>query len=209
MSPLKAPALPDPETGTRHSRPRGPPLGQSSEWGRELQGGRETEGQCHPPSPSGDGKREGATLRSFQHGERRRVTRGIRLVQFHRTTWGTAQWSPERDVPGSQVGSCSRRVGAAPGGQGSSRASTVRHVSDEKTSFCCHPMPCSPRLLSLKNSYVSPTPPPPEWSFKNELRKPLSHDTSATSSSAHAALHVQVVSSHNVNHYNWLSWCFI
>lgn len=54
-----------------------------------------------------------------------------------------------------------------------------------------------------------PTPLPPEWSFKNELREPLSCDTSAVSSSAHAALHVQAVSSHSVNHYNWLSWCFI
>lgn len=86
----------------------------------------------------------GDTFRSSQHGERRTVGRGTCSVQFSQDSLLTG---PQRETsPGSQAGSCFKRVGAAPRGQGSfSRASTVRHVSAEKVSFCCHHMPFSPR----------------------------------------------------------------
>lgn len=105
----------------------------------------------------GDGEREGAAsgpssteTHSFRKGH-----------MFGSFTGQLPRARSQRETSPSQAGSCSGQVGAAPGGQGSSRAGTVRHVSDEKQASAV--IPCHVPEARLSS---------PEWSFKNELREP-------------------------------------
>lgn len=115
----------------------------SGEGDRELHGGRDTAphqetqetrwkpGGAPPSGPSNTGR--------DAQSEEACVPCG-----FHRTT--CLLGPRERRPLGARQAPASRGWEQPPRGQGSfSRASTVRHVSAEKISFCCHHMPCSPR----------------------------------------------------------------
>lgn len=129
-----------------------------------------------------DGKREGRHLQVLPtRGETQ--SEEACLVQFHRTTWGTAYWSPGRDVPWEpgrlllRAGGRSPPEGRAPS-PGPALSITCLLKKQAAVITCHFPQ----GGLSLKNSYVNSTPLPPEWFFKNELSKPLNRDTSAISS---------------------------
>ena len=115
-----------PGTGTRHSRPRGPPLGQkqrgqSSEWGRELRG-REREGLHHPPSGNGQTTRWrawGAPPSGPSNTGRDAVRRGL-FGAVSQDNPGNCLLVPrERRAPGARQAPASGRWEKPPRGQGS------------------------------------------------------------------------------------------